>query len=461
MGIPAINSLANMEFMLYGGVSGNNAGCPSIYNGYKADPQVNYNQNPYNLFGYNPVFGGYGNSIYDSYNPSYQGINQGIGINNSANTQQTFGANQEDINTLINYHLKGMAPSESLMGAALGGAAFSMMNNPRIIVHPWNSFKATGATNKIFANVVKEGSKLNELWRNEATTGIMQEAYARTHKLEALNPKLGWKFGLFRKQLPETEYNRLKKLMEDALKTADTKKIAKATEEIKRATNAFTGRIPNALRAIGLQNSMTSLRKFINGNQYKPIDDVVREGIEANNKLLKDGKITLTNSLKKSCGIKNGLFFAGMEFLMSWGNIKEAFSKDTSTGMTQLGQTTVKGLGSAAGWAVGEGIGVWAGAKASAAIGAKVGTAIAPGVGTAIGAIAGLVGGSIGMWLTGKITHKLVGTDIGEKVSAQKLAKTPEGQVQLLQMTMQQAQNDKKLDPKTAQAMQNVMNVYA
>ena len=89
-----------------------------------------------------------------------------------------------------------------------------MMNNPRIIVHPWNSFKATGATNKIFANVVKEGSKLNELWRNEATTGIMQEAYARTHKLEALNPKLGWKFGLFRKQLPETEYNRLKKFSE-------------------------------------------------------------------------------------------------------------------------------------------------------------------------------------------------------------------------------------------------------
>ena len=169
------------------------------------------------------------------------------------------------------------------------------------------------------------------------------------------------------------------------------------------------------------------------------------------------GKISLGKSLSKSCGLGNGLLFAGLEFVTSWGNIKEAFSKDTSTGMTQVGQTIIKGAGSAAGWAIGEGIGAWAGAK----LGAMAGTAIAPGVGTVIGAVAGLIGGSIGMWLTGKITHKLVGTDVGEKVKAQKLAQTQEGQVQLLQMTMQQAQNDKKLDVNTAQAMQNVLNVYS
>ena len=49
----------------------------------------------------------------------------------------------------------------------------------------------------------------------------MQEAYARTHKLEALNPK-HWKLGLFRKSLDKAEYDRLKKVMEDALKFVGT-----------------------------------------------------------------------------------------------------------------------------------------------------------------------------------------------------------------------------------------------
>ena len=46
-----------------------------------------------------------------------------------------------------------------------------------------------------------------------------------------------------------------------------------------------------------------------------------------------------------------------------------------------------------------------------------------------------------------------------EKV--EKMKQTAQGQQELLQLTMQQAQDDKKLDPKTAQAIQNVYSVYA
>ena len=46
MGIPAINSLANMEYMLYGGASNLNGNCPSYSNGYMA-----------NYTNYNPAYG--------------------------------------------------------------------------------------------------------------------------------------------------------------------------------------------------------------------------------------------------------------------------------------------------------------------------------------------------------------------------------------------------------------------
>ena len=145
---------------------------------------------------------------------------------------------------------------------------------------------------------------------------------------------------------------------------------------------------------------------------------------------------------------------------MDFGKIRSAFSKDSTTGVKQLGQTSVKAAGSIIGWTVGEAVGAAAGAK----IGAAVGTAFCPGLGTAIGAVAGLVGGSIGTWAMGKLTHKIVGEDVGSKVEVQKMKKTAQGQQQLLQLTLAQAQEDKKnnkLDPKVAQALNNVYQVYA
>jgi hypothetical protein len=90
------------------------------------------------------------------------------------------------------------------LGAAVGGATFGLMNNPRTILHPWNTLKTTfsGNVNKMFADVKVEGTKLYELYNNlkvvdgKKFTGgyeLVSEAYARMHKLESLkNPKLGW-----------------------------------------------------------------------------------------------------------------------------------------------------------------------------------------------------------------------------------------------------------------------------
>ena len=456
----AINNLANMEFMLYGGRSGMNMNCPSMYNGYMA---VNNNYMNY----YNPT-------MFRGYNGAGVNQNDATSVNNKINSiyQQTAQGNQQvdwsnpqfrglsdDLNELGDYYVKNSAPSESFMGAAVGGAAFGVLNNPRMIVHPWNSLRATKAVSEMFKDIKVESSVLGKLWRDEAKGGyeILSNAYSRMHKLEALNKS---KLGLFRKSIKGVEgadgrlvYDKLKGIMESALKSGDAKKIAEATEILKRETNAFTGYVPRFMRWAHIDKPFAWLRKkFINPSHYEA--DIAKVADKAVTEA--GAKTTFGQFMKHSCGVGNGLLFAGMEFAMDFGKIQTAFSKDSSTGMTQLGQTAVKGVGSAVGWAVGEGIGAWAGAK----LGAMAGTAIAPGVGTAIGAVAGLIGGSIGCWLMGKFTHMFVGQDVGTKVEVENMKKTAQGQQQLLQLTLAQAQEDKKVNPRTVQAIQNVASFY-
>lgn len=457
----AINNLANMERMLYGYNSGRYMNCPSIYNGYLGNTNLmNY---------YNPMFRGYGNynkDIFTQYNDAtrvnnpYQTAAQGSSKVDWNNPQ--FRGLGDDINELGDYYVKNSAPSESFMGAVTSGLTFGLMNNPRMIAHPINSLKTTfaGDVNKMFAGIKVDKSKLNLLY-NDQKGGyeILSEAYSRMHKLESLNNS---KLGLFRKSIKDVKgadgkyvYDKLKLMMEKALKTGDPKKIAEATEEIKRVTNAYTGRIPEALRKMGLQDQLTWLRKKINPSQYETASKVVKKNLAESG-----AKMSLKSSLAHSSGIGNGLFFAAFEFLNDLvfeQKIQKAFDKDKATGWTQVAQTTIKGVGSAAGWAVGEGVGAWAGAK----IGAAIGTAVAPGVGTAIGAVAGLVGGMVGSWAAGKLVHKVIGDDVGTKAEVEKMKKTAQGQQQLLQLTAQQAQDDKNISNRTFQAIQNVANYYS
>ena len=436
----SINSLQNMEYMLYGGTLGANPNCPSYVNGYRTNSNWNY-MNPYQGFNYGNPYQGltFGNSIYNT--------PQAANTQPTTNNQVGFGS-AADMKTLTDYYVKSSAPSESIGSAAIGGAAFGLITNTRFIAHPYNSFSSIGAVEKMFAEVKKDGSALNKLWSNPETHKIMTDAYARMHKLEGGAKS---RLGLFKSRIDENTYKALKSEMEAALKSGDKKAIATATEKIRVATAAKTGWLPTKFNKLINKPATTVANKLADTNA---ISKAVSE------KLTTTTPKTITEHVKhsfKNQGVKGGLFFGAMEFLMDFGNIKSAFNKDSKTGCKQLGQTTVKAAGSIIGWTVGEGVGAWAGAK----LGALVGSAICPGLGTAIGAVAGLVGGSIGCALLGKATHALVGDDVGKKAEAEKLAKTPDGQVQLLQLTAQQAQDDKHLDPKVKQALNNVISQYA
>ncbi len=440
--VSPINSLANMEYMLYGGASGVNPNCPSFSNGYMAN---NTSWNYQTPFGYN------NQSIWNNqYNQNY-GLGNVGGASTTSDAQQAsqtgFGASSRDIDTLGKYYLKGMEPSESLLGAAGGGAAFALVNNTRFIAHPFASLSSLGAVEKMFAGVKDKKSALGKLWNNPETNAVVRDAYHKMHKLEGASK---WRFApLFKKRLDKTTYDALKKEMETALKSGNKEQIAKATEKIRVATGSKTGVIPQAWRSL-IGKTNPDIAKMTTDTAVKSAVDkkLAEKAVTGYGEAIKKGF--------KSQGIKGGGFFAAMEFLMDFGKIRTAFSKDSSTGVKQLGQTSVKAAGSIIGWTVGEAVGAAAGAK----IGAAVGTAFCPGLGTAIGAVAGLVGGSIGTWAMGKLTKKLVGEDVGSKVEVEKMKKTAQGQAQLLQLTAQQAQDDKKLDPKVAQALQNVISSY-
>ena len=453
--VSPINSLMNMEYMLYGGASGVNPNCPSFSNGYMANNTAWNYQTP---FGYN------NQSIWNNPNQWYNQTSQqtaqqpaqasGSAVDAftpQAQQQTGFGASQQDLDTLGKYYLKGLNPSESLLGAAGGGAAFALVNNMRFIAHPFASLSSLGATEKIFASVKDKKSALGKLWSNPETNGLVRDSYHKMHKLEGASK---WRFApLFKKRLDKTTYDVLKKEMETALKSGNKVQIAKATEKIRVATGAKTGVIPQVWRNIR-GNAAPNIAKMTTDKAVKAAVDkkLAEKAVTGYGEAIKKGF--------KSQGVKGGAFFAAMEFIMDFGKIRSAFSKDSTTGVKQLGQTSVKAAGSIIGWTVGEAVGAAAGAK----IGAAVGTAFCPGLGTAIGAVAGLVGGSIGTWAMGKLTHKIVGEDVGSKVEVQKMKKTTQGQQQLLQLTLAQAQEDKKnnkLDPKVAQALNNVYQVYA
>ena len=129
----------------------------------------------------------------------------------------------------------------------------------------------------------------------------------------------------------------------------------------------------------------------------------------------------------------------------------------SNNGGKQLAQTSVKAVCNTVGWAAGETLAIWGFAKAGAAIG----TALGPGIGTIAGAAIGFLGGSIGMWLGGKLGKGLMGNDVSNKIEAEKLAQSSEGQVQLLQHALEQAQSGAKMDLRTQQALQSAITQLA
>lgn len=422
-------SIQNMANMLYGNPFAYIDGMGAPYNAYDSMA---------NSYGYiNPDM--YYNSAYD-YNSAALANTQAA--QTEANIQ-----NNKDMQTLADYYAKSLSPSEGLGGAILGmGVMGAVMNHPRYLAHPINSAMGLKDVQKMFKD-----PNIKALW--EKNYQVMQEAYFQMHKASSRQYS---KLGLFRKRYSKAEYAQLKSIMEKALKSNNIEEIAKASETLKHAyvnnggyfqvLNKIRGKeIPTVASRIADTTAIANNTKALLKTPLKP---------------------SFKQALKKG-GIGGALLFFGIEVLCGAGNIKTAYAKDKEDkaagkecqnyGKKQLTQTIVKGAGNALGWAAGEAAGIWA----AGALGAKIGTAFGPGIGTIIGGLAGMVGGAIGMWITGKATKALVGDDVANKITADNMLKTEEGQAQLLQLTAQSAQKDKEVDPQVLAAFNNIMTQYA
>ncbi len=447
--VAPISSLANMEKALYGGF-GTNANAPSYLNGYMGGNSS---------YCMNPSFYGYGNG-YNNYNNSTFG--QNIPYNyGSTVPQQTQEAQQDTIfqglsqveqKALMNDYKKSLVTSESLGGLAITNGIFALAMNPRLIMHWRNSKNTVGNVEKAFADVKVKGSALNKLWVKPEYSNILREAYLQMHKAEA---RCLTKVGAFRRSYNATgDVDRIQKVVGDlksALKSGNMEAIKKHTATLQHAysyNGGFIARGWDKIKGCFIDVQPTS------------VADKLKDTKGINNRITELGKTTKTSfksMFKRGGGLKGGLFFAAVELLMGYDKIKTAFGKDSDTGMKQLTQTGVKAVGNAAGWAVGEAAALWAFTKAGAAIG----TALGPGIGTVVGGAIGLIGGGIGMWLAGKATESLMGQDVADEIESQKLAQSNEGQVQLLQNTMQRIQKGEDVSLDAQQAAQKLATLYA
>ena len=428
-------SLMNMEMQLYGGV-GMNSAAPSFVNNYQGCS--NYlNQ----LYSTSPSFYGYNSANSTNFG---QNIAQNYtGQTSNANTGTIFqGLNTSEANSLIKSYAKNLEYSQKLIPAIGSGAAFgALMMNPRIIAHPFNylttAFK--GDTVDMFKGIKKNGA-LQDLWKKNHF--IMEEAYAQMNRTEARHKS---KLGLFRARYSDNDYNKLKGLMDKALKSGNIDEVAEATEKLR---NAYTN-----------NGYLPRFWNWITGKKPATVDMKLAETAKINDavKTLKGyNTMTFKKAFQRSGG-KFGLAFGAIELLLNFGKIQSAFEKDSKTGWKQLGQSTTKAVANTVGWALGETAAIWAGAK----WGATIGTAFGPGVGTAVGAVIGMVGGSIGMWLFGKAARAAVGDDVANEIDAQKLAQTSEGQATIVQDLLKRAKDGEKFDPTTQQAIYKLGTLYA
>lgn len=496
-----ISSLANMEMKLYGGLNYNSA-VPSYANNYCTPSSYNYlnNYNTYNNYGQNS---GYNYSTYNTANNPANSVTQPYGtsfgqvippsysqasiqqpsitqnyqniqpetvdtspqymtqnVNNQVIDESIFkGLNKGETDALKDYYSQSLSPSESFTGAATGQAVFAAVSHPRLFVHPINSIKAYQATNKLFAGIKDSTSFIGELWKNPATNDLVRESYFQAHKATA---RLNSKMGLFRqsytgesKALVEGILNEMK----DAIANNNKEKLAECTAKLQQI-NVNDGK---------LLKPYNWIKSKITGKDPATVADKLNNTAAidaAKNKLLNGSPTKFKDFLKAESSPGGALLFAGMCFAGGIGKIKTAFAKDkeneqngisSNLGWKQVAQTTTKSIGTAAGWSLGCATGKWAFSK----IGAKIGTMLGGGIGAAIGGIIGFVGGGLGMWLSGKATEAIAGKDVADDIEAENLTKTPEGQVALLQHTVQNMQAGKEVPLQAQQAAQKILTQYA
>ncbi len=443
----AINNLANMEFMLYGGRSGMNMNCPSMYNGYMGVNNIGVNNNLTNY--YNPMFRGYGNYNYNDYNKDiFTQYNDAARVNNQYkiagegdskvdwnNPQFKGGLTQEDMDKLADYYAKNNALEEGFIGAATGGLSWMAFEHLQSVLHPKNAWKGIKEAKEVFKNVPKDFAAKNAALIQDAQIAV-QQAWRDTGKK-------GFWSKWIRRPLDEKAIKPLIDEMKSALASGDVNKIATATERL-QAARGMDGRIAGTLTG----------RKTV-AERLASKSESIKKGAERlvnmNNSIIsnKFGSLVMSSLKKDFVG------FMAFETLFNIGKIMTAWDKDAETGIKQTGQSLGKSALGTAGWCVGRAGGALLGAK----VGASLGIAGGP-LGAGVGALIGFTVGSIGMWAGHKLGNLIFGHDVANKVEAKNLAKTPEGQVQLIQFAAEKAQEG-KTDPRTNQIVYKALNAYA
>lgn len=424
-----VQSLMNMEMMLYGGY-GMNTNAPSIYNNYRGrmygdNAGINYGNyyNPYQYQGYNPTFG---QSIMTQNPQSFGAVTAP-----QSGTPSFEALTQEDINKLADYYANNNALEEGFKGAATGGLSWMAFEHAQSLFHLRNAREGVKVAEDIFRTVPKEFMKENST--------LIQEAYRAVQQAQRDTcSKYNWS-GWLRKPIPEGDIKPLIEEMKSAVASGDKSAIAEATAKLD-AARGFDGKLFIRKRTVAERLS----KKVEDGSIAKEKAALVK---------IADGNFS---NLLKHTFKRDFLGFMAFEAVFSMGKITTAFKKDTKTGVKQTGQSLGKAAAGTAGWCIGRAAGTAIGAKAGAAIG----SAVCPGLGTLVGGLIGFTLGSIGMWAGHKLGNAIFGKDVADKVEAETLAQTQDGQVQLLQFAADKAKEG-KLDPQTQQVLNKFLNAYA
>lgn len=477
MGLPAINSLANMEYMLYGGASNLNGNCPSYSNGYMAN-YTNYNPAFYGYggygYGYNPAMSGY-------YNPSVfvnpqtaaaTATAATAGLSAAAGTAAA-GISEQDWKVLADYASKINEGGETFGGALFSGLTFAAFENMQNVKHPLNALRGMNKADAIFS--MKEGAKNAEAMKVfwNAHPELAQNAYSQVQAAyRRMEPKTSWIQKWFAKPfdnakiikngMTETQYveSIIKKIEAEIIKpNPNNALISQLTEELKAAR--------------GIDGYVTKPWNWLKNNTWNKVSEAfggkpeVAQNLNAAERVEKAreaGKFA-EGTKALSLGAKFAKEFKGwfiFESLIEGATkvLPTYIEGGADSGNKQLLQSGAKAAASAAGWAAGRLAGGWIGTK----VGAAIGTAICPGVGTAVGAVIGFAGGCVGSWLATKgvksLINKFWGKEESEKLAEAKMTKTKEGQTQLLQLAYEKALKG-EAPKEVVNSLQNVIRQVA
>ncbi len=441
-----INSLANMEYMLYGGTSGLNSNCPSYINGYQAS-------NPYTGY-YNPQY----LQNYANYQNNISNPNGIAEVQNSSNAAQqtqitgTTGQNTQtpvtnaDINALTKFYKDSNSMVQKWGDIGTSALFIAAAENSQVLKHPFNSIRAIKATNMIFD---KSNTAIQALWQKNPE--LMQKAYGQLHAVNRMaQPKFSFVQKWFQKPITETARKDLEKIMADAIKSGDEKAILRATETLK-ASRGMDGYIPTAWNKV---------KNFFGGNakNLTPQERILKKAADI------DKAVNAPAALKPGVGgllkqgLKEGKTFAIFGMVMDLPKIFSAYKNGgIDSALTQITQTGIRSVADGIGWTLGRAAGGAIGTK----VGATIGTAVCPGLGTAVGAVLGFLGGAAGSILASKITHALIPTDEGTKLEAQNLTKTKEGRENLLSLVAQKYEAGETIPQNVLIAANNVQNAMA